>query len=304
MEAIIFSTGSALVGLFASKNQVGLFAEIGILISLISVLSSKNRLQQSLWEIVPLALSLICLYKSQSATCVASVMAVCAAYSILDGISRLTARSRGLITMAGVAIAIIVIALCIRLGLQDVGLGLFGKDATLTGRTYLWSEGLKIAMAHPVLGDGFEAFWVPGRPEAEALWFQFDVPNRTGFHFHETFIQTFVDIGITGSVLLATLYVWNIIASLVYVLRYGLDLAGCFCCGMAIVFAIRAFVEIDVYGAFSVGALLFFSIIPYLNQQYELRRGPPPYPSHKHRYFKRYETPYSMGWSSHQQERE
>ncbi len=52
-------------------------------------------------------------------------------------------------------------------------LGAFGKDATLTGRTYLWAEGLRAVGETPVVGVGYQAYWVQGFSEAERLWEEF-----------------------------------------------------------------------------------------------------------------------------------
>ena len=202
----------ALVGLFGSKNVVGFFAELGIFVSAISILCSRTRWRQCLRETIPLAISIVCLFMCKSATSLVSLAAVFACYWGVHFLRKLPAKFRGICTVAAVFLIAAALPLCMSLGLQDAGLSLLGKDSTLTGRTYLWSQGLKIGLQHPLLGHGFSAFWVQGRPEAESLWFQFDVLNRYGFHFHETFIQAFVDIGIIGDILLVALYVRNLVA--------------------------------------------------------------------------------------------
>ncbi|TGV63220.1 O-antigen ligase family protein, partial [Mesorhizobium sp. M00.F.Ca.ET.158.01.1.1] len=86
---------------------------------------------------------------------------------------------------------------------MDFVLGIFGKDSTLTGRTYLWEQGWNAAMRSPILGVGYAAYWVQGFAEAERLWNEFYITTRTGFHFHNTYVEALVELGFTGAVLIS-----------------------------------------------------------------------------------------------------
>ena len=72
---------------------------------------------------------------------------------------------------------------------------LFNRDVTLTGRTDLWRELLQMP-ANPVLGAGFESFWIS--PLAERI--------NEGFYFffnqaHNGYIEVFIQLGIVGLIL-------------------------------------------------------------------------------------------------------
>ena len=82
-------------------------------------------------------------------------------------------------------------------------LDLTGKDITLTGRTDLWAVAFQEIAERPVLGTGFQAFWVQGNPLAEQLWAMFGIGSRAGFHFHNTLISNTVEIGLVGATLQA-----------------------------------------------------------------------------------------------------
>ena len=90
--------------------------------------------------------------------------------------------------------------------LQAVVAGAQGKDANLTGRTWLWADVVRIGMTeHPVLGSGYGAFWVPSiyaklSPE---------VDNRPA-EAHNGYLETFANLGIVGLLLL----LWIIFSSL------------------------------------------------------------------------------------------
>jgi exopolysaccharide production protein ExoQ len=82
--------------------------------------------------------------------------------------------------------------------IQDFILTTTGKDATLTGRTDLWTVALEEWAKHPILGQGYQAFWVVGNPMAEQLWDDFGITAKIGFNFHNTWLSNVVEIGIVG----------------------------------------------------------------------------------------------------------
>jgi exopolysaccharide production protein ExoQ len=80
-------------------------------------------------------------------------------------------------------------------------MALFDKDPTLTGRTYLWQRAADFIAEKPVLGTGFNAFWVQGNPDAEGMWRFAGIGDRMGFNFHNTGIELLVNIGWLGVIL-------------------------------------------------------------------------------------------------------
>jgi exopolysaccharide production protein ExoQ len=74
----------------------------------------------------------------------------------------------------------------------------FDKDPTLTGRTYLWYRAADLIKEKPLFGRGYDAFWVQGNTDAEGLWSFFGIASRDGFTFHNTYIQTLVELGWVG----------------------------------------------------------------------------------------------------------
>ena len=72
-----------------------------------------------------------------------------------------------------------------------------GKDSTLTGRTYLWSVGLKIFEWKPLFGIGFDAFWHAGIfAEARHI---FATYGQAINGFHNTYIEVLVSLGLFGA---------------------------------------------------------------------------------------------------------
>src|SRR5207244_2815073 len=81
---------------------------------------------------------------------------------------------------------------------------------TLTGRSYLWYRAADFIRERPLLGHGFEAFWVQGNIDAEGLWQYGKITTRGGFNFHNTVIELLVHFGWIGALL--TLAVFAIAA--------------------------------------------------------------------------------------------
>ena len=159
------------------------------------------------------------------------------------------------------------------MGLQDVGLTALGKESTLTGRTYLWSQGIKFGIQQPFLGVGYGAFWVIGRPLAEQLWYEFLIFDRMGFHFHNLFINVFVELGIGGFSLIVYIYLVTYMKSLRFLVNKGTSLEFVFFVGLSTMYFLRALAEVDTMGPFGMGPLLFFSIVPRITN---LSKSKPP----------------------------
>jgi exopolysaccharide production protein ExoQ len=72
-----------------------------------------------------------------------------------------------------------------------------GRNLTLTDRTDVWQEALKL-QNNPILGAGFENFWLGGR--LEKLWAKF---WWRPIQAHNGYIEAYLNLGIAGIVLLA-----------------------------------------------------------------------------------------------------
>lgn len=80
-------------------------------------------------------------------------------------------------------------------------LELMGRDATLTGRTGIWIIVLGLA-ANPVLGTGFESFWLGAR--LQKVW------SSYGLHIieaHNGYLEVYLNLGLAGVSVLAGLIV-------------------------------------------------------------------------------------------------
>jgi exopolysaccharide production protein ExoQ len=76
-----------------------------------------------------------------------------------------------------------------------------GRGSGLSGRTVLWTELLKLD-TNPILGTGFESFWLGKRPEKLEGIFNY-IPNQA----HNGYLETYLTLGLIGVFLLLGLFV-------------------------------------------------------------------------------------------------
>jgi exopolysaccharide production protein ExoQ len=117
------------------------------------------------------------------------------------GVSIVIMLDRGLLDKNNIRLCLVVALLVLcgihYLGITDSIIAALGRDATLTGRTELWADVLKLN-SNPLIGTGFESFWLGDRLERlwSAYWWQ---PNQA----HNGYLETYLSLGWIGLVLVA-----------------------------------------------------------------------------------------------------
>ncbi len=246
------------VGAFTSKNQLGFFASLGVFFSFYyAVFMTRSMLYRAV------AFALFCfsasvLLMSQSATSLIATPAAMAAVLMISGLGAFSPRHRKLFLWIGILLAVGAAVMALNMGLMDIVLGAFGKDSTLTGRTYLWPEGLKAAHEAPILGQGYQAYWVQGFADAERLWNEFYIAQRTGFHFHNTYIESLVELGYVGTALIVFLFLSTIYACVKKLVNETQRSDALLLAGVMILLVVRSFFEVDVLFPYTIGSFLLY----------------------------------------------
>jgi O-antigen ligase len=89
------------------------------------------------------------------------------------------------------------------LGIGSGALNNLGRNSTLTGRTEIWAALLTVHI-NPVLGTGFESFWL-----GERLTYLWTFPIVNGItEAHNGYLEMYLNLGIVGVALLAVL-IWT-----------------------------------------------------------------------------------------------
>ncbi|MBZ9768673.1 MULTISPECIES: O-antigen ligase [unclassified Mesorhizobium] len=260
------------VGAFGSKNQVGFFSSLGIFFCLAFLVFYRRNWLGFVWTAPIMLLSVYMLAIAHSATSVASLPAVIGIVMLLTMTKVLSRRYRRVLFVVGAGALVTGVVAALNLGLLDVVLGIFGKDSTLTGRTYLWEQGWKAAQQRPLLGYGYAAYWVQGFADPERLWAEFYISTRSGFHFHNTYVETLVEIGFIGVTLLALVILRAFYGHVSKVVFGGWSADSVVLAGATGLMLIRSFFEVEMLGPYFMASFIVYYGLFKLNPLPAFRR--------------------------------
>jgi exopolysaccharide production protein ExoQ len=246
------------VGAFGSKNQLGFYASLGVLLGCYFALFLTRSRIARLLALGVVALSAASLVLSQSATSMLATPAAIAMVVAIAGLEAFSPIHRRIFFAAGLALAGTAVLAALNFGAADMVLGAFGKDSTLTGRTYLWQQGIDAAANTPLLGVGYAAYWVQGFSEAERLWNEFYIPARTGFHFHNTYIEALVETGYVGAVMIVLPLLAILRLCIARLLSDGDWTEALLQTGLLALLVIRSFFEVDILQPYVIGSFLLY----------------------------------------------
>lgn len=213
--------GLGFLGIFHSKNAMASTASM-LLISAAPLFFDRSLPRWLRYSGVAMTLlAALLLVKAQSVGAIlASVGALAAAVGIVL-LSRTSAWKRFFLLVM-MSMLLLLAILLIMANFSHVESWFFhstGKDVTLTGRTDLWAIAIRQIAERPVLGTGFQAFWIPGQPVAEEIWAQFGIASKSGFHFHNTLLTNAVELGLPFALLQTGIVFWAGYVVIVWAIR-------------------------------------------------------------------------------------
>jgi exopolysaccharide production protein ExoQ len=199
-RASLISSGLPLIGMYGSKNLLAFHMVLLVLSSAAVMLDGTQPAPVRLIAVPAFVLGLFMIRAAQSTG--ASVMGAVALMVLLGVvfISMMPGRLHVRLVASVVIMALAVGVLVLSVG-HEIAEAFFtatGKDAGLTGRTFLWQRAAQLIAERPTLGYGYQAFWRQDYPEAEALWRYFKIATRTGFHFHDLYYEVTIELGLVG----------------------------------------------------------------------------------------------------------
>jgi exopolysaccharide production protein ExoQ len=187
------------VGVTTNKNALGILCLVSGLLFLASLLSGLKNKGVSLGAepFIYCGFLVAIVWLLNLAHSATSVLAGMVGAAALFGL-RVTVVRRHL-TGVCLAMAVVVGVLEATTDLSNWMIEGVGRDPTLTGRTELW-EVLATIQINPVVGTGFESFWLG--PRAADLWRRFWwQPNQA----HNGYYEMYLNLGIIGVVLLGAM---------------------------------------------------------------------------------------------------
>ncbi len=236
----------AFIGMASSKNMAGSSSAIAILLSLacMSLAQQIRSFPLLILSCLLLPVALYSLYMALSAGALigGGAAVLCIGLWILS--QRLSRQARASILLV-IGIMVFAALATVEYWLPvvfDFVISGSGKDAGLTGRVYLWRKADQLIAQQPWLGRGFAAFWIQGNFDAEAIWRDFFINNRTGFNFHNTAKEILVHLGWVGFGLYVTIGIVAL-GSLIWRTMVRPDPARIFFCAWMVYFILRTYFE-------------------------------------------------------------
>ncbi len=182
-------------GLFTHKNAQGVFMALAL------VSAVHSRFEQYPWfRYATIFLTGLLLLLSRSAT---SLLAALITFAVLP-LWKLTRVPIRQVVLALAGFAVIAGAAAFVLGHYSTELaGVFGKDTTLTGRTELWALILQSIARRPILGYGYNAFWLGMKGESLSI---IAASGWVVYHAHNGLLDVLLGLGVVGGALFLFTY--------------------------------------------------------------------------------------------------
>jgi O-antigen ligase len=180
-----------------NSDLLGFVALLGVIVFAIEFASrSMRRGWSGFWIVI--ALVDIALTRSATVIVAGVVVAVAAIVLVLLRRAR-TVRARRTVSVASIIVILLGIAGALVLHTQI--LRLLNKSSTLTGRTDIWSEVIRLASQRPVLGWGWISYWVPGlAPFNQRI---FNIGGIQYLQAHDAWLDLWLQLGIIGVIVFA-----------------------------------------------------------------------------------------------------
>jgi exopolysaccharide production protein ExoQ len=259
--------GLAMIGIFGSKNAFGATQALLIQVGLWVLLDHGQRRLMRALALIGVVGAAILIVAALSVGAVVTVFGALACSLLAFHLRHFPPRSRGVILSAGAVLTAILCSFLIVYGdeLFQGALQLTGKSASLSDRTPLWDVAKKMMQEHPIGGVGFQAFWQQGNPYAEDLWSRFQ-PGRAGYHFHNLWYESGVQLGYIGLGLALLTVAITAIEVMRWVVRSP-NPASCFFLGYVVFMILGSVVEVGLFAQFSLTGAIFLAAFVYARQE-------------------------------------
>jgi len=238
----------ALRGIFSHKNVLGQVMAAGVLASMHILRAAASR-QARFWSVVRSIVFLVVVLASKSSTAILVTLYLCLMTFFIC-----LYRRGGLTRVLGTSLAVLSGAIVLALTLfPDLLLEILGKDATLTGRTELWPMVVDNIYERPIAGWGYNAFWGPANPAANAI----SAKLGRVVEAHNGLLEMLLEVGVIGTILISVIFlrsVWLAYRCLRTSAR-ELGTSSLLCSGAIVITGVTELVLMDFSGPWT---MLFF----------------------------------------------
>lgn len=178
-------------GAFYHKNRAGEMMALAFITFALVVPARLPPVQR--WGLA--AITLVLLYKTQASTPIIAIAIVIAAQALWN---LLLMRRKAIVGLVLAGYPLVLLAAGMFVIYSKSFFKLFGKDATFSGRDRLWSGVIDAIKLRPLLGYGYEAFWLEQGGQTTLT------REKTSFvtvHAHNGFLNTLLHVGAVGLIL-------------------------------------------------------------------------------------------------------
>ncbi len=269
------SDTGALIGHYGSKNAMAGAAALFTLVSVGLAATSGGHRGLRLAAAIGVAIGMVATLLAQSVSALAYLPIGVGAFFAILALRRASTPARFVIS-AFLILSIVLAGILFAAYSDAIAAAFFdatGKDVTLTGRTDLWRIALDLIAERPLLGVGYQAFWVQGHAPAEALWMMFGIETRSGFNFHNTYLSNAVEIGLIGVAIESVLMAAAVLLSARFAIRTGKpDAALLF--ALSVMLLVVTPIEAPVFFQFNLQSVLVVMTLVYASDGLRRPRTP------------------------------
>ena len=256
--------GQAFAGLAGSKNSAGDIAALTVLTAAATLALgiTERNIRGVIAPVLIIPIGLFCLWASHATGALISFVIAFFCMTLWWLSRRLPYQARASILVATafvLALALVTMDLWLP-PLFDLVLAESGKDAGLTGRVDLWRKADELIAERPWIGLGYNAFWIHGNLDAEALWRLLGIASRSGFNFHNTPREVLVHLGVVG------LFVFVVVGIVGVIRLFAKTMARpssglIYQCGLVVFFLPKLPFEVVGFGTMHFSTIFFYAVL-------------------------------------------
>lgn len=184
-------------GIFVHKNMLGRAAALSVVTFV--ALSALSRRSRKLPSVLLSVLSLVLLAFSNSMT---SILTASVVVVLMPLVFALRSRSFGTASMVSVVLGGVLGVLALILTNPLGSLLVVGRVGTFTGRIELWRLSLEEGFSSPVVGHGYNGFWLAWQGPSARIW---ESINWFPADAHNGYLNLFLDLGFVGVVIFVSI---------------------------------------------------------------------------------------------------
>jgi len=199
-------------GLWSEKNALG--NNMALFFPVLAAAAILNPKRWVMWAGACALCFLLLLLSTSKTSLLATLLAMVGiAFVAVVRSSRIMAvvASYSAVLVIGLAAGVIILA-------SGFVFELLGKDATLTGRTQIWTAIMMEVDKHPLLGHGYGTVWTDTGSWGPLPW----IVKHAGFkpiHAHSSWMEMLLWLGWTGLIAWIVFYAQTMIAGIVSIFR-------------------------------------------------------------------------------------